>query len=439
MADLLSDRGFLRDMARLSEGIVMYDLSDGELPHDSAKLTSREVPAFFAPLKVCGCTEDKRSPEECLVRQHCIRWANSLEGTYDATVVEWIDTAVDMEKPACLVRLSLEAGRTVLVVVFRGSRTTSDWTRTNANLNFRTLPACESPEGAASSRTARSRYMPFLARSRRPCVAAGMWLAYAGRCRRCAADLGPRARVRAALERQLTEACADGSAAKEGRTVDIVLTGHSMGGNLAILAASDLLQTSSIIARTGVCCLAFASTRSFNAAFRRQLAAFKDSGSLRAALRVVVEGDFVPNVPHCLLGFGGVHGLEARLLLSPNNLAQPIVLEPNADPTDADCRRMPYWPRRASPAAHTIYSALLAGETPKGQSRTVTWEVGSLPLPKPRAPLTSQNTEHHRTKRSRRRAWRAPQTVEMESRRESAASSTTASAVEVSSIIIKER
>ncbi len=371
VASLLASRRFVRDCARLST-LVMFDLRAGEqLPLEPEELRARERSAWFAPVRSDGWAEKPTAhAAKCEVRRQCAEWARSMRSEYDARVIEWCDTGVATEKACAVLELSVapslvaesKAAIPVLLVVFRGSKSSADWKRTNFNLKFQPLlPSGASTDGNLPWQSVgaglAARYMPRLSSSHFACVGAGMWRAYAGRD----GSGGPRAAVRAVLERRLGECRARGLAPPV-----VLLTGHSSGGALAALSAFDLLHTSVPVASTGVGLVTFAATRSFNRAFRRALDGARRGGQL-AALRVTIGSDIVPRVPHGVLGFGGVHAIAPRLLLLPG---RPPRFDAHSSARDADL-----WRHGIDPSSHTNYAALMGGELPRGRRRTVGGEA----------------------------------------------------------------
>jgi hypothetical protein len=343
MADLLSSRPFVTDMARLAEGLVMQDMHQAFWDFDAASsvasvqagLGCREHPAF--PDK---CGDVVALPESeaasCEVRRRRAAWALQLRERYAPRMVEWIDSGEGCEKAVAVLTLELAPGRRLLVVCFRGSKALQDYTKTDVSFWFTpvspallradigltaaqpaaapatasaTTSAASAASAASASATAStaaadaaaaataaaataaaataaaataaaataaaataaaataaggastadgaslgvdaegaSAFLTHLAASSVPCATVGLWRAYAGGRPRAARGLGPRARVRQCVEQALAEAAAQSQAqgeAGEGRpkraaSLELLVTGHSLGGGLATLCAYDL-------------------------------------------------------------------------------------------------------------------------------------------------------------------------------------------------------
>ena len=151
--------------------------------------------------------------------------------------------------------------------------------------------------------------MPLLAGSPLPCVTSGLWRAYAGASVRCTSGMGPRARVRVAVERAL----------RELPNCRVCVAGHSLGGALATLCAVDLLHTCPALAErtaspNGITLIALASPRFFNSAFQAHASSLAARGALHP-INIVVHGDLIPHLPPRSLG--GYHGTSPRLTLHP--------------------------------------------------------------------------------------------------------------------------
>jgi hypothetical protein len=245
--DLLADRAFVAALAGLSEVLVMYDLLSLE-PKNIQEMTcvEKDTAPFLsglAPFEVEG-----RAPKEgdatCFVRIKCCEYAHILKSKYAARVVEWIDVERVTEKQVCILELTHNPQRPVIVVAFRGSRTTEDWLLVNSNQFHQPLFLPIDEEGGSVEAVGPPRLMHWLKHSRKTCISLGMWKAYDGRKRPIVrkklaaramsgstppanegADprMSPRARVRAAVERLLS------SHAASGQRPQLIITGHSMG------------------------------------------------------------------------------------------------------------------------------------------------------------------------------------------------------------------
>ena len=253
--DLLADRAFVAALAGLSEVLVMYDLLSLE-PKNIQEMTcvEKDTAPFLsglAPFEVEG-----RAPKEgdatCFVRIKCCEYAHILKSKYAARVVEWIDVKRVTEKQVCILELTHNPQRPVIVVAFRGSRTTEDWFLVNSNQFHQPLHLPIDEEGGSVEAVGPPRLMHWLKHSRKTCISLGMWKAYDGRKKpivrkKLAARamsgstppviegvdppvnggvdprMSPRARVRAAVERLLS------SHAASGQRPQLIITGHSMG------------------------------------------------------------------------------------------------------------------------------------------------------------------------------------------------------------------
>ena len=383
---LLGSRQFVADLAKVAEQLVMDDMTENywlglDGMDDETALTAgvdalrmrascRERAAFFAPDKF-GDVKCKPASKalECHLRRQRANWAVGIHQRYRAKVLEWIDTGEGLEKQAAvlLMRNGCPGGRPVLVVAWRGSKSLRDYGITDTSPFFVPLPwpaadgggtgsgriqpeqgsgsgiggsgGPESPQaqpaegggggggsGSPDTPRSRARFMPLMSMCPKPCVSLGLWTAYAGSRERSAAGLGPRSRVRAAVERAL----------KEEPRCRVCITGHSLGGSLATLCALDLLAASrqledegggasgcgdalQPLARDGVTLVSFASPRLFNLAFQQAATDEARRGRLHP-LRVLVRGDIINRLPPRRLG--GAHGVTPRLLLHPQRVAR---------------------------------------------------------------------------------------------------------------------
>ena len=217
------------------------------------------------------------------------RWATELQ-KYGLRVLQWIDSAEGLEKQCAILLLPRGCPgdeRPVLVVAFRGSKSAKDYARTDvspflvptpwatrASTPGRSLDAEEDNDADVDDKAAR--LMPLLAKSDLPCTTLGLWRAYAGTSSRCRLGLGPRGRVRRAVE----------SALVLHPSARLCVTGHSLGGSLAILCALDLLLTSPMVYSANLTLVAFAAPRFFNAATQKSRAdCMPTAGSTRFASR----------------------------------------------------------------------------------------------------------------------------------------------------------
>lgn len=147
-SSLLASREFVRDMARLAEHIVMYDVVFNMFSFDPAsttaaelkmRLRSRESAAF--PDKVGDEAEkSKAEASSCYVRGQRARWLIAFKQRYDPIVADWIDTAVQTEKQAAVLLLRPPDEPPLVVVAFRGSKALQDYVRTDINPSFVPVP-----------------------------------------------------------------------------------------------------------------------------------------------------------------------------------------------------------------------------------------------------------------------------------------------------------
>ena len=126
-SDLLGSRAFVRDMARLSEHIVMNDVPDDFFNFDSAqpdaaedlrlRLSCRERPAFFAPDKL-GELREKPEAEKanCQVRWQRAFWCVAFKKKYSPSVADWVDTGRDLEKPVLVCLLTPKDSPPIIAV-----------------------------------------------------------------------------------------------------------------------------------------------------------------------------------------------------------------------------------------------------------------------------------------------------------------------------------
>jgi hypothetical protein len=381
---LLASREFVRDIAWLAEHIVMSDIPDdfwndassSTAPLLQKRLNSREEAPFFAPDKVGDVVARSfDEADQCAVRWQRALWTIKFKERYSPCVADFIDTAVGTEKPAVVLLLRPSSQPPIIAVAFRGSKTMQDYFLTDISPKFVPLPlgalaakvlAAKVTDGAAALPPPRSapspegpeidandaRLMALLSETDAPpCATLGLWRAYAGEHADTLDGDTPRARVRRAVERLLTDY-------PEAR---LVLTGHSLGGALATLCAFDLLGHSDIV-RDALCPLtlvAFAAPRMFNQAFQEVMSEVESEGALHA-MRVVVGSDLIARVPPRQLG--GHHGVRARLLLHPPLGRATLTSD---DPDDKEL-----W--RIGPAdTHICHALYLGGETTSTHGLTV--------------------------------------------------------------------
>jgi len=415
---LLGSRQFVTDIARIAEQMVMDDMpcdywpTSGE-PPNASRLHCREKAAV--PDKCGDVTEHGE------VRRRRASWAADIGERYAARVVQWCDTAHGREKQAALLLLRPPGEPPVAVIAWRGSKTATDYLRTDLSLHFvklRTVaadgavaPATEVAEAAsaeaasaeaasaeavsavateateateaARQTAAEPRAHPMLWErlrgSETPCVTRGLWEAYAGAGERAARRLGPDCAVRAALERLLSEepACR------------ICITGHSLGGALATLCAYDLATSSAVARARGVTLISFAAPRFFNGAFQRATAALQAEGTLRP-LRVLVAGDLIPRLPPRMVG--GTPGVRPRLALMPppRNAVAFARAERSMAFRDGEGDDDDLWAAAPDVHAHTSHALFLGGETTPTRDKTVPLDA-AWPLVSPCATEPSQD------------------------------------------------
>jgi hypothetical protein len=206
-------------------------------------LRCREAAPWWAPDKVGELQELPKGREgECAVKMRRSAWAVALKSRYSPESVEWIDSGVEQEKPCTVLLLRPREGseegseELLIVVAFRGSKTTQDYFLTDSSPRFVPLPTADWAD-IRDVVAANARFMPQLSSSPLPCATMGVWRAYAGSASRAAGGLGPRTSVVRAVERLL----------QAHPTARLVLTGHSLGGALCTLCAFDLLTNSSAV------------------------------------------------------------------------------------------------------------------------------------------------------------------------------------------------
>jgi pimeloyl-ACP methyl ester carboxylesterase len=362
----LKSREFVRDMARLAEGIVMNDVGRDYWEFDDSSSTAaadlrlkfrcRETAPMFAPDR-CGDQAEK-PPEEagsCAVRWQRAMWSIDFKRRYHPSVIDWIDTGVNQEKQCAILLLQPKGAPPIVAVAFRGSKSLQDYVRTDISPRFVPLPsgflagdACDASDRSLISADTvdadSARLMPFLANADTPCVTLGLWRAYAGEAERDRSGTGPRGRVRYAVERLL----------QQHPDAQLVITGHSLGGALATVCAFDLITQSAIIRNAEpVTMVSYAAPRMFNRVFQDVMAELEASGALRA-LRVVVGSDIIARIPPKMVG--AEHGVRARLLLHPDDTRRPISFCVD-DPDDKDL----WW--ILPDATHCCHALYLGGET----------------------------------------------------------------------------
>ena len=428
---LLASREFVRDLAIIAEQLVMDDMPVWAYPEQAKSANApATTEAKEAILEGDLCREQKnalfpdkvgdmqsRASDDCFVRQSRARWATELQKKYGLRVLQWIDSAEGLEKQCAILLLPRGCPgdeRPVLVVAFRGSKSAKDYARTDvspflvptpwatrASTPGRSLDAEEDNDADVDDKAAR--LMPLLAKSDLPCTTLGLWRAYAGTSSRCRLGLGPRGRVRRAVE----------SALVLHPSARLCVTGHSLGGSLAILCALDLLLTSPMVYSANLTLVAFAAPRFFNAATQKVASRLHADGRLNP-LRVACAGDLLCTLPPKIVG--GVPGVRPRLVLHPaaprrtreqseGSGSEPsLSREPSAAEEDAvvaaedsvtsnadsggvdegaTCQ-MSLFPDldddvnlrpRIDPHAHNSHALFLAGETtPTGARSTIAWE-----------------------------------------------------------------
>ena len=402
-SDLLGSREFVRDMARLAEQIIMYDVPNDFFTFDcsqpdSAKrlrlaLKCREQPAFFAPDKVGELAEKSDADKEsCQVRWKRALWTIAFKKRYRPVVVDWVDTGRDNEKQALVMLLTPTEGAAsteppIITVAFRGSKTFADYAVTDINPMMLPLPTGELSDSLMLPQTAsvdaelsQARFCMLYANSRHPCVHLGCWKAYAGEAAHATLEGdAPRARVRRAVEQLI----------QRHPTARIVVTGHSLGGALSTLCAYDLLAHSPAVRALAqpLTLVNYAAPRMFNQAFQDAMTALVDGRRLDA-LRVVVGADIIARIPPKQLG--AAHGVRARLLLNPEDQAAPA----RYDEDDIDDSELWRILPRPDHSCHALY---LGGDTTPGHPLTL---PKTFPWPLKRAARPTETVSGSRRSRS---------------------------------------
>jgi hypothetical protein len=146
--------------------------------------------------------------------------------------------------------------------------------------------------------------------------------------------------VRRCIEQALAEAAVQAQAQGEGAaSLELLVTGHSLGGGLATLCAYDLLATtlrtgaapnsgaapsgsSPTPGRVTLTLLTFAAPHMFNAAFRSAMREMQAQRQI-SSLAVVVAGDVLPR----LGALGLAVGVGRQLRISPASAAPLLLLD----------------------------------------------------------------------------------------------------------------
>uniref|UniRef100_K3WU34 Fungal lipase-type domain-containing protein n=1 Tax=Globisporangium ultimum (strain ATCC 200006 / CBS 805.95 / DAOM BR144) TaxID=431595 RepID=K3WU34_GLOUD len=195
--------------------------------------------------------------------------------------------------------VALNQDRTRLVVAFRGTTSRENW---KSNLRFHQKVLWMKSRGRWRQRTCMEATKDFLSKipllnMALPRVHSGFWKAYAS--------------VRDELK-EVTRLILD-----ENPGVTVYVTGHSMGGALAILAAYDLAVNFSM----KVNMYNFGGPRVGNPSFCRHY-----NKCVPTSYRVVMDGDIVPGVPK----FWGLYqhvGTEISIDLEGNLIVDPSFVE----------------------------------------------------------------------------------------------------------------
>ena len=124
-------RDFIRDVAILSEQLIMFDMPTEKQLGLSAG-ASREVAAPFFPDRIAEIEERPGFADCPLVTQRA-EWRSALDERRALHIEDFIDTAQGTEKAAAVLlwRSGLGDAPTI-VVAFRGSKSANDWLFTNA-------------------------------------------------------------------------------------------------------------------------------------------------------------------------------------------------------------------------------------------------------------------------------------------------------------------
>ena len=379
------------------------------------RLACRERSAFFVSDRIGELTaksDDEAS--KCEVRRRRAVWAYDLQERYGARVLEWVDTAVSLEKQAAVIWLHEENDEPIILVAWRGSKQLEDFLLTDTTMGViltplpdPTLPGGSAPRppsapasepmeveaapqslrpmmaatekaapppaadekkpsrlrtsvqmlddalGSLASNPPALGNLPLWKREGKPACTVGLWRAYAGDEAKGRGEESPRARVRRAVE----------AALEKHPTARLCTTGHSLGGALATLCAYDLLTSSPIVAERGCSVLSLAGPRFFDHSFHRAADALERTGKLRQ-LRLMVHDDLIPQLPPKQLGL--YPGVRARLILDPSDEKKLGRLR-YLDEEDEELDQL--W--GANVPSHTCHSIYLGAETTPTRQTTL--------------------------------------------------------------------
>ena len=179
-----------------------------------------------------------------------------------------------------------------------------------------------------------------------------------------------RARTREGSPRMLVRAAVEAALLAEPKA-RLFVSGHSLGGCLAMLCAYDLVTSSEIVHARGCSTISFGSPRFFDVHFIRAFASLERAGKL-TALRVMIEDDMVPRLPPRALGMRSC--CVGRVIIDVEDDERPMRYADD----EAERDKM----RGNNVVSHTSYSIYLGSEVTPGRPITLPPERVHIPHPK---------------------------------------------------------